>query len=122
MTSDIKAMHTILQVKKMLPRGLLLLEDNDGRECHEHSRNCIPYHLPIEDTVHPEPTVMPEDFICFVCGEKKRTATMLLCDQCQRGWHMTCLWPPLTSLPFGQWSCLRCRRSLGLGASTNHIK
>jgi hypothetical protein len=40
---------------------------------------------------------------------------MLLCDQCQRGWHMACLRPPLTFLPFGQWSCPRYRGSLVLG-------
>ena len=96
-----------------------LLEGKDGRECREHYKNCAPCHLPIDGTVHPELTVMPEGLPCFVCGEKKWAATMLLYDQCQRDWHMACLRPPFTSLPYGQWICPRCRGSSILGASTN---
>ena len=92
----------------MLSSGLLLLERKDGREWREHSKNCAPYHLPIEGTVYPELAIVPESLPCFVCGKKKIAATMILCDQCQRGWHMTCLTPTLTSLPSEQWSCLRC--------------
>jgi hypothetical protein len=118
----IRAGRTILWVKEVLPSGLLLLEGKDGRECREHSKNCAPCHLSIEGTVHPELDVVLECLPCFVCGEKKRAATMLLCDQCQRGWHMACLRPPLTSLPSGQWSCLCCRGSSVLGVSTNRTQ
>ena len=83
----------------MLLSGLLLLEGNDGRECRKHSKNRVSCHLFIEVTVHHELAVMLEGFPCFVCGEKKRAATMFLCDQYQHGWFMTCLRPPLTSLP-----------------------
>ena len=38
--------------------------------------------LTIESIIHLELAVVPEDFPCFVCGEKKIFATMLLCDQC----------------------------------------
>ena len=53
----------------MLPSGLLLLESKDGKEYHEYSKNNAPCHLPIEGIVHPELTVMPEDFLCFVYEE-----------------------------------------------------
>ena len=121
-TLDVRAGRTILQVKEVLPSGLLLLKDKDGRECREHSNNCAPCHLPIEGTVHPELAVVPEGLPCFVYGEKKGTATMLLCDQYQRGWHMTCLRPSLIFLPSEQWSCPRCRGSSVLGASTNRTQ
>ena len=98
--------RTILRVKEVLPSVLLLLEGKDSKKCREHSKTCAPCHLPIKSTVHLELAVMLEGFPCFFGGEKKRVATMFLCDQCQRGWHMTCLRPSLTSLPFGQWSCL----------------
>ena len=62
-------------------------------------------HLPIEGTVHPELAVVPKGLPCFMSREKKGTDTMFLCDQYQRGWNMTCLRPPLTSLPSRQWSC-----------------
>jgi hypothetical protein len=96
-TLDVRAGRTILRGKNMLPSDLLLLEGKDGRECREHFKNCAPCHLPIEGTVRLELAVVPEGLSCFVCGEKKIAATMLLCDQCQRGWHMACLRPPLTS-------------------------
>jgi hypothetical protein len=47
------------------------------------------------------------------------TTTMLLCDQYQRDWHMTCLRPSLDSLPSGQWSYRRCWGSSVLGASNS---
>ena len=116
---DVRVGHTILRVKEVLPSGLLLLECKDGRECREHSKNYAPCHLPIKDTVHLELAVVPEGLPCFVCGKKKGAATMLLCYQCQHGWHMACLRPSLTSLPSRQWSCPRCRGSLVLGVSTS---
>ena len=55
MTLDVKAGRIILQVKEVLPSGVLLLE---GRKCHEHSRNCAPCHLPIDGTIHHELVVV----------------------------------------------------------------
>ena len=95
---DIKAGRTILRLKEVLSSGLLLLEDNDGSECLEHSKSCIPCHLPIEGTSFSDLAVVLEGFPCFVCGKKKIAATMLVCDQCQHGWHMACLRPPLTTI------------------------
>ena len=88
---DVKAGRTILRVKEILPSGVLLLEGKDGQECRDNTKNCAPCHLPIEGTVHPEMAVVPPGYRCFVCGESKGVATVLLCDQCQCGWHMTCL-------------------------------
>ena len=113
---------TILRVKELLPSGLLLLEGNDGRECYEHSNNCAPCHLPIEDIVHHELAIKPKGFSCFVCGEKNWAATMLVCDQCQHDWRMICLRPPLTSLPYGQYNCSHCRGSSVLDISTGRIQ
>jgi hypothetical protein len=70
-TLDVKAGHTILRVKEVLPSDLLLLKGKDGRECHKHSRNCAPCHLSIEGTVHPELVVVPKDLPYFVCGKKR---------------------------------------------------
>lgn len=33
---------------------------------------------------------------------------MLLCDECNRGYHMYCLDPPLSSIPKSQWFCPPC--------------
>ena len=69
-------------MKEVLPSGLLLLEDKDDKECREHSKKCVPCHLPIVGTIHLELAVVPEGLPCFVRGEKKGAATMLLCDHC----------------------------------------
>ena len=118
-TLDMKAGRTILRVKDILPSGVLLLEGKDGQECRDNTKNCAPCPLPIEGTIYPELAVVPANYRCVVCGEKKGVATMLLCDQCQRGWHMACLTPPLSMLPEGEWICPRCKRASGHAQSSN---
>lgn len=34
---------------------------------------------------------------------------MLLCDGCDRGFHMSCLTPPLKNVPVGDWYCKDCK-------------
>ena len=36
--------------------------------------------FPIEGTIQPKLAVVPQGLLCFVCGENKGIATMLLCD------------------------------------------
>ncbi|XP_052209867.1 lysine-specific demethylase JMJ17 isoform X2 [Diospyros lotus] len=36
---------------------------------------------------------------------------MLLCDRCNKGWHIHCLSPPLKQVPPGNWYCLECLNS-----------
>lgn len=62
----------------------------DGQKCCNHSKNCAHYQLSIEGTLHPK-LVVPKVLLCFMCGEKKGAATMLLCNKFQQGWHMPCL-------------------------------
>ncbi|XP_065343506.1 zinc finger protein DPF3-like isoform X4 [Cloeon dipterum] len=45
---------------------------------------------------------------CSVCGTSDNDDQLLFCDDCDRGYHMYCLNPPLTSPPEGSWSCLLC--------------
>ncbi|EKX54179.1 hypothetical protein GUITHDRAFT_49340, partial [Guillardia theta CCMP2712] len=50
-----------------------------------------------------------EDPVCHVCKRSDMEKDMLLCDDCDRGWHMHCLRPPLKEVPEGNWSCPKCR-------------
>ena len=79
-TLDVKVVHTILRVKEVLSSGLLLLEGNDDKECREHSKNYASCHLPIEGIVYLELAIVSEGLPCFMYREKKRMATILLCD------------------------------------------
>jgi len=48
-----------------------------------------------------------EDTACETCGFGDDEG-MLLCELCERGYHMTCLDPPLAEVPGGNWFCPLC--------------
>lgn len=45
---------------------------------------------------------------CSICGTSDNDDQLLFCDDCDRGYHMYCLSPALTSPPEGSWSCKLC--------------
>ncbi|KAL3876357.1 hypothetical protein ACJMK2_034214 [Sinanodonta woodiana] len=45
---------------------------------------------------------------CGLCGTSDNDDQLLFCDDCDRGYHMYCLNPPLTEPPEGNWSCHLC--------------
>lgn len=51
----------------------------------------------------------PADTPCEICGSRAESPPMLLCDGCDRGFHISCLSPPLSAVPKGSWSCTNCR-------------
>ncbi|XP_042381828.1 lysine-specific demethylase 5B-like isoform X1 [Zingiber officinale] len=51
------------------------------------------------------------DQICEQCKSGLHGEVMLLCDRCDKGWHLYCLSPPLQSIPPGNWYCLECVNS-----------
>ncbi|KAG9264757.1 autoimmune regulator [Astyanax mexicanus] len=48
---------------------------------------------------------------CAVC---KDGGELICCDGCPRAFHLTCLVPPLTSIPSGTWRCKLCNGSRAL--------
>lgn len=46
--------------------------------------------------------------LCGICKLGHKQNEMLECDRCQQGYHMSCLSPPLTEVPEGDWSCHAC--------------
>eukprot|EP00047_Mylnosiga_fluctuans_P014492 m.38903 g.38903 ORF g.38903 m.38903 type:complete len:1000 (+) comp5537_c0_seq1:133-3132(+) len=63
-----------------------------------------------ESEAEAEAEAAPEvaDEGCTVCGKDTNKAKILLCDQCNGGYHMSCLKPKLTSIPAGDWFCPKC--------------
>ncbi|EXB37360.1 Lysine-specific demethylase 5A [Morus notabilis] len=51
------------------------------------------------------------DQICEQCKSGLHGEVMLLCDRCNKGWHIYCLSPPLKQVPLGNWYCLDCLNS-----------
>ncbi|KAI3471240.1 hypothetical protein Pfo_027903 [Paulownia fortunei] len=48
------------------------------------------------------------DVCCEKCGSGQRPAELLLCDECDRGFHIFCLRPILVAVPKGHWFCPSC--------------
>ena len=49
--------------------------------------------------------------LCEECGRGDGEQEMLLCDGCDRGFHMFCLCPILVTVPSGDWFCPHCSHS-----------
>jgi hypothetical protein len=49
--------------------------------------------------------------LCEECGRGDAAEQMLLCDKCDRGFHMFCLSPILVAIPPGDWICPHCSQS-----------
>uniref|UniRef100_A0A7S0ZFV3 PHD-type domain-containing protein n=2 Tax=Timspurckia oligopyrenoides TaxID=708627 RepID=A0A7S0ZFV3_9RHOD len=47
---------------------------------------------------------------CRVCLGTKDGDSILLCDKCDRGFHLHCLSPPVEEIPDGEWLCACCER------------
>uniref|UniRef100_A0AAZ3QKB0 PHD-type domain-containing protein n=1 Tax=Oncorhynchus tshawytscha TaxID=74940 RepID=A0AAZ3QKB0_ONCTS len=58
---------------------------------------------------------------CSLCGTSENDwpfiDQLLFCDDCDRGYHMYCLSPPMAEPPEGSWSCHLCLRQLKEKAS-----
>lgn len=46
---------------------------------------------------------------CKVCRRKTDPDKMLICDNCDNGYHMYCLKPKLKTIPEGDWFCPECK-------------
>ncbi len=49
-----------------------------------------------------------EELVCAICMSGDDGTSMLLCDECNRGYHMFCLTPPLATVPKSEWYCPPC--------------
>lgn len=52
---------------------------------------------------------------CKVCDQSDITLKMLICDQCEESFHVSCCYPRLKKIPHDEWfchSCLKKRRKI----------
>ncbi|KAI7895881.1 chromatin remodelling complex Rsc7/Swp82 subunit-domain-containing protein [Mucor mucedo] len=54
------------------------------------------------------PWSCPECKICCVCKSAGDESTLMICDDCDRGWHTGCCNPPVEKVPEGSWLCPLC--------------
>jgi bromodomain adjacent to zinc finger domain protein 1A len=45
----------------------------------------------------------------MICRKKSDPEQTLLCDECNKGYHMYCLKPKMSTVPKGDWFCIKCR-------------
>jgi ribosomal protein L37AE/L43A len=48
------------------------------------------------------------DISCEQCRSGERAEELLLCDKCDKGYHMKCLRPIVVRVPIGSWICNKC--------------
>jgi hypothetical protein len=53
----------------------------------------------IDDQIDPSLVLILIELCCMLCGQFMKAATMLIYDQCLKGWHMGCLMPPFDEIP-----------------------
>ncbi|KAI8599080.1 chromatin remodelling complex Rsc7/Swp82 subunit-domain-containing protein [Dissophora ornata] len=63
--------------------------------------------------------------LCVVCMDAGDEASLLICDDCDRGWHMSCCDPAIKEVPKEDWLCsycAMCHSCRGTEASTTKYK
>ncbi|KAJ6677822.1 HISTONE-LYSINE N-METHYLTRANSFERASE ATXR5 [Salix viminalis] len=48
------------------------------------------------------------DISCEQCRTGERAEELLLCDKCDKGYHMKCVRPIVVRVPIGSWICTKC--------------
>ena len=113
-TLGIRARHEVLKVLEVRPSGVLLLQNQAMERIEKHMEHCVPCMLPnILGDTYAGLLRPPEDHPCQICKDDRQWDLMLLCDNCDAGYHTYCLDPPLDSVPDGHWICPQCA-SLGV--------
>jgi hypothetical protein len=106
---DTSSNRIILRIKAIRASGVLELQGVDGRTIWDHSKNCAPCHMSnLDPTIITSTWIPPLDYPCQVCQKTDDADQMLLCDNCNGGYHLFCLKPELIQIPAGIWYCSSC--------------
>ena len=80
--------------------------------CHECGNSghpsCLKYSKELVEFITAEPWLCLECKKCIYCNASANADDLLICDACDKGFHMICLDPPISSLPEGRWVCPLC--------------
>ncbi|GAQ93458.1 hypothetical protein KFL_015450020, partial [Klebsormidium nitens] len=107
--TDVSVTRGAYRVHQVGSNGRMVLQGADGTLFKEHIENCAPCHNPnIDITIDPTLTTVTAGHACQICKSPGRQATMLLCDYCLEGYHMSCLEPAVKEVPKGVWLCPSC--------------
>ena len=107
------ARDEILRVIEVRDSGVLVLAGACGTTITENAVNCTLCHLAIDESSAALPVRVQPGHVsqsCEVCRMPHDEAIMVLCDACDRGYHIYCLDPPLAKVPgrAEMWLCPDC--------------
>lgn len=91
-------------------------------ECSKqfHPTSCLGFNAAIMESIKKYKWLCIECKRCTVCGNSENDDKLLFCDDCDRGYHVYCLTPPLTEAPEGDWRCDLCKaQTNGNGSVTS---
>jgi hypothetical protein len=106
---NIFSCHIILRIKAIKPLGVLELQGVNKCTSWDHSKNCAPCYLPnLDPTIITLTWIPPLDYPCHVCQRIDNVNQMLLCDNCNGGYHLFYLKPELIQVLADIWYCSSC--------------
>jgi hypothetical protein len=108
-TLNTSSSHIVLRIKAIRASSVLELQGVDERTIRDHSKNCAPCHLSnLNPTIITSTWIPPLDYPCQVYQRIDDADQMLLCDNCNGGYHLFCLKSELTQIPTAIWYCSSC--------------
>ncbi len=106
---NIFSCRIILRIKAIKPLGVLELQGVNKCTSWDHSKNCAPCYLPnLDPTIITLTWIPPLDYPCHVCQRIDNVNQMLLCDNCNGGYHLFYLKPELIQVLADIWYCSSC--------------
>ncbi|KAK3250403.1 hypothetical protein CYMTET_40214 [Cymbomonas tetramitiformis] len=105
---EVATKSAILKLVKIQRDGVVVLEDAAKMKEKSTVQSIAPCHLQVKDWYDCSAAVPSRHLACEVCSKADGEAEMLLCDTCNKGYHLWCLTPALSEVPEGEWLCPRC--------------
>ena len=96
----------ILKIVEIRDTGVVVLQGRDATKVTRRIEQLAHCSVPVADhKIYPELFVSTNKVHCEICMSRRMEAKMLLCDYCNRGFHIFCLDVPLQDIPTKKWYC-----------------
>ena len=90
--------------KEVLPKGLVIWRDG-LKQATTAAQVAMAFYM-LETSIAWHKSIMKA--YCQLCHCGDNEDSLLLCDGCDKGYHMYCFKPPLEDVPDGDWYCYEC--------------
>eukprot|EP00854_Cymbomonas_tetramitiformis_P034572 gene34572-biopygen33566 len=114
---EVATKPAILKLVKVQKDGVVVLEDSTKLREKSTVQSIAPCHLHVKDQYDCSAAIPNKRLACEKCMRTDGEASMLLCDTCNRGYHIWYLEPALEKVPEGDWQCPKCLGAAVVAAS-----